>query len=175
MNMMALRTAIRALWLHRLRSILTMTGIAVGIAAVILMVAIGTATQEKVIAQIQNLGANLIMVVPGQRIGPGGVRLSGDSNVLLTEDDGVAIRAEIPSVREVGAMWWGSGQSINGNRNSWSRMHGISAGYLDVRSWPVISGRPITEEDDATVAKVALLGQTVAARLFDPGRTRSAR
>lgn len=108
MNLMALRTAVRALWLHRLRSLLTMTGIAVGIAAVILMVAIGTATQEKVIAQIQNLGANLIMVVPGQRIGPGGVRLSGDANVLLTEDDGQAIRAEIPSVREVGAMWWGA-------------------------------------------------------------------
>ena len=167
--MMALRTAIRALWLHRLRSILTMTGIAVGIAAVILMVAIGTATQKQVIDQIQNLGANVMMVVAGQRTGPGGVRLSGDTNVLLTEDDAVAIRTQLPSVREVGAAWWGSGQAINGNRNSWSRMHGITAGFMEVRAWPVVSGRLVTEEDNASVAKVALLGQTVVNRLFEPG------
>ena len=167
--MMALRTAIRALWLHRLRSILTMTGIAVGIAAVILMVAIGTATQKQVIDQIQNLGANVMMVVAGQRTGPGGVRLSGEFNVLLTEDDAVAIRTQLRSVREVGAAWWGSGQAINGNRNSWSRMHGITAGFMAVRAWPVVSGRLVTEEDNAAVAKVALLGQTVVNRLFEPG------
>ena len=97
--MIALRTAVRALWLHRLRSILTMTGIAVGIAAVILMVAIGTATQKQVIDQIQNLGANLMMVAAGQRTGPGGVRLSGDSNVLLTEDDAIAIGTQRRSPR----------------------------------------------------------------------------
>ncbi|EWY40382.1 multidrug ABC transporter substrate-binding protein [Skermanella stibiiresistens SB22] len=169
MNAMVLKTAIRALWLHRLRSLLTMTGIAVGIAAVILMVAIGTATQGQVIAQIQNLGANLIMVVPGQRIGPGGVRLSGDSNVLLTEEDGIAVGLEIPSVRAVSSMWWGSGQSINGNKNSWSRMHGITAQYLTIRDWPLIAGRDLSDEDNAAVAKVAILGQTVVGRLFEPG------
>jgi putative ABC transport system permease protein len=80
-----------------------MTGIAVGIAAVILMVAIGTATQKQVIDQIQNLGANVMMVVAGQRTGPGGVRLSGESNVD-TGGEFISRRIDEPIRRMIGGI-----------------------------------------------------------------------
>src|SRR5215469_11287479 len=101
MNVLAaMRIALRALRVNRLRSALTMLGIVIGVAAVIAMVAVGSGATERIQQQIQAIGSNLIMVVPGS-ITSNGIRLGSGATVTLTEDDARAIAAECPSVAVV--------------------------------------------------------------------------
>jgi putative ABC transport system permease protein len=161
----ALRIALRSLRVNKLRTALTMLGIMIGVGAVIAMVSIGAGAQARVAEQIQSLGSNLIIVLPGSR-NAGGLRLGQGSQVTITEDDAVAIAREIPIVQATAPASRGGAQVVYGNLNWSTSITGVTADFLDVRDWPLDAGRPILREDVDGATKVALVGQTTALNLF---------
>ena len=165
MNFMALlRIALRALAVNKLRSALTMLGIVIGVGAVIVMIAVGAGAQARVEEQIRALGSNLLLVMPGSTTA-GGVRLGFGSGSTLTEDDVVAVNREIPEALAAPALR-GAAQVIWGNTNWSTQVFGVTPEYLDVRQWPLASGRSFEPAEMAAAAKVCLIGATVAKQLF---------
>ncbi len=161
----SIRIALRALRVNRLRSALTMLGIVIGVAAVIAMVAVGSGATARIQEQIQSIGSNLIIVMPGS-ITSGGIRLGSGMQVSLTEDDAKAIAAECPAVSAVAPEVRGAAQVVNGENNWATGIEGTTPEYLTIRESSVIQGRPFTSQDVDSAAKVALLGQTVVRNLF---------
>jgi len=159
-----LRIALRALAVNKLRSALTMLGIVIGVGAVIVMIAVGSGAQARVEEQIRALGSNLLLVMPGSTTA-GGVRMGFGSGSTLTEDDVVAINREIPEALAAPALR-GAAQVIWGNSNWSTQIYGTTPEYLDVRQWPLLSGRTFEPAEMAGAAKVALIGATVAKQLF---------
>jgi len=165
MNFLALlRIALRALAVNKLRSALTMLGIVIGVGAVIVMIAVGGGAQARVEEQIRALGSNLLLVMPGSTTA-GGVRMGFGSGSTLTEDDVAAINREIPEALGAPALR-GSAQVIWGNANWSTQIFGVTPEYLDVRQWPLASGRSFEPGEMAGAAKVCLIGATVARQLF---------
>jgi len=162
----SVRIAIRALRVNRLRSVLTMLGIIIGVAAVIAMVAVGSGATARIEAQIQSIGSNIIMILPGS-ITAGGIRLGGGATVTLTEDDAKAIATECPAV-SAAAPTVRSGAQVTFGSNNWATtIQGTTPDYLVIRDAALSAGRPFTSQDVDSAAKVALLGQTVVDNLFD--------
>jgi len=157
--------ALQSLKSNTLRSVLTTLGIIIGVGAVIIMVSVGNGTKERINAMIDNLGANLMMVMPGRSFGRG---VSGGAGSLptLTEDDARAIENEIAAVSLTAPMVRGSAQLVAGNANWSSSIYGITSAYLEARQWAVSIGRQFDPEDISRSSKVALLGKTVADNLF---------
>ena len=165
MNFMALlRIALRALAVNKLRSALTMLGIVIGVGAVIVMIAVGAGAQARVEEQIRALGSNLLLVMPGSTTA-GGVRLGFGSGSTLTEDDVVAINRDLPEALAAPALR-GSAQVVWGNSNWSTQIYGVTPEYLDVRQWPLASGRIFEAGEMQGAAKVCLIGATVAKQLF---------
>jgi putative ABC transport system permease protein len=165
MNFLALlRIALRALAVNKMRSALTMLGIVIGVGAVIVMIAVGAGAQARVEEQIRSLGSNLLLVMPGSTTS-GGVRMGFGSGSTLTEDDVLAINREIPEAIAAPALR-GSAQVIWGNSNWSTQIYGTTPEYLEVRQWPLVSGRTFEPAEMAGAAKVALIGATVARQLF---------
>ena len=161
----AFRIALRALRVNRLRSALTMLGIVIGVAAVIAMVAVGSGATARIQEQIQAIGSNLILVIPGS-ITSNGVRLGSGAMVTLSEDDAKAIAAECPAVAAVAPTVRGGAQVMFGNNNWATQIIGTTPDYLTIREQSVVAGAAFTTDDVNSGAKVALLGQTVAQNLF---------
>ena len=161
----AVRIALRALRVNRLRSALTMLGIVIGVAAVIAMVAVGSGATQRIQEQIQAIGSNLILVIPGS-ITSNGVRLGSGATVTLSEDDARAIVAECPAVAAVAPGVRGGAQVTFGNSNWATSIVGTTPDYLAIRQQSAILGSAFTADDENSAAKVALLGQTVAQNLF---------
>jgi putative ABC transport system permease protein len=161
----AIRIALRALRVNRLRSALTMLGIIIGVSAVIAMVAVGSGATARIQEQIEAIGSNLIMVLPGS-ITSNGIRLGSGAVVTLSEDDAKAIAAECPSVAVVAPAVRGGAQVMFGNNNWATSIQGTTPDFLTIRDQPVAQGNPFTVDDVNSAAKVALLGQTVAQNLF---------
>ncbi|HYC45439.1 MAG TPA: ABC transporter permease [Burkholderiales bacterium] len=160
-----IRIALRALRVNKMRSILTMLGIIIGVGAVITMIAIGSGAQAQVEEQIKSLGTNLIIVLPGS-VTAGGVRMGAGSRNTLTEDDGYALQREIPNVQAAAPTLRGTGHVVAGG-NNWSTVfYGITPEYFEARNWTVATGRGFEAADVNGAAKVALLGETVARSLF---------
>jgi putative ABC transport system permease protein len=159
-----LRIALRALAVNKLRSALTMLGIVIGVAAVIVMIAVGAGAHARVEEQIRALGSNLLLVTPGSTTA-GGVRLGFGSRSTLTEDDAAAINREIPEALAAPALR-GSAQVIWANTNWATQIQGTVPEYLDVRQWPLAAGRSFEPAEMAAGAKVCLIGATVARQLF---------
>jgi macrolide transport system ATP-binding/permease protein len=166
---MAIGTAIRALRRNKLRSVLTMLGIFIGVAAVIAMVAVGDGARASVKEKMQNLGTNLLVVLPGATT-TNGVRAGVGSRSTLTVGDALAIRDEDTGVESVSYIDRQVAQVISGNRNWNTGIDGTTPNYLSIRNWPVASGRQFSEEEVRGAAPVCLLGQTVVNNLFDPGQ-----
>ena len=165
MNFVALlRIALRALAVNKLRSALTMLGIVIGVGAVIVMIAVGGGAHARVEEQIRALGSNLLLVMPGSTTA-GGARMGFGSGSTLTEDDVAAINREIPEALAAPALR-GSAQVIWGNSNWSTQVFGVTPEYLEVRQWPLASGRTFEAGEMAGAAKVALIGATVAKQLF---------
>jgi putative ABC transport system permease protein len=165
MNFVALlRIALRALAVNKLRSALTMLGIVIGVGAVIVMIAVGGGAHARVEEQIRALGSNLLLVTPGSTTS-GGARMGFGSGSTLTEDDVAAINREIPEALAAPALR-GSAQVIWGNSNWSTQVFGVTPEYLEVRQWPLASGRIFEAGEMAGAAKVALIGATVAKQLF---------
>ena len=162
---MTVKVALKSLLANKLRSILAMLGIIIGVGAVITMVAVGSGAQARVAEQIQSLGSNLIIVLSGS-VTSSGVRMGTSSQQTITEDDATAIGREIPAVQAVAPSVRGTAQVVFGNLNWSTAIQGVTQDYFEVREWPVVNGRPFGPEDVDGATKVALLGQTTALNLF---------
>jgi len=159
------RIALRALRVNKMRSALTMLGIIIGVGAVIAMLAVGTGASRQIAEQISSMGSNLLIVMPGS-VTSGGLRMGFGSQSTLTLDDADAILRECPAVQDVAPSLGGAAQVVYGNLNWSTNVQGTTSGILVVRDWAIAQGRPMTEEDIRSSAKVALLGQTVVENLF---------
>jgi putative ABC transport system permease protein len=166
MNLLAtLRIALNALRVNKLRSILTMLGIIIGVAAVITMIAVGAGAQSRVEEQIKSLGSNLMIILPGSTTSSG-VRLGAGANQNLTEDDALAIAREVPEVQVAAPTNRRTEQVIAGSTNWSTSIYGVNPDYFEAREWPLVSGRMFEQAELTGSAKVALIGQTVAQQLF---------
>jgi putative ABC transport system permease protein len=159
-----LREALAAMAANRMRSILTMLGMVIGVGAVILMLAIGTGVQEKVKASIASMGSNLFIVLSGSAA-QGGVRLGTGNAPTLTLADADAIR-ELPNVAAVAPMQPGGAQVIYGSQNWGTQITGTSPDYFEVTGVGIARGYPFDESDVRGATRVALIGQTVVENLF---------
>jgi putative ABC transport system permease protein len=165
MNVLGLlRVAMRALAVNKLRSLLTMLGIIIGVAAVIVMIAVGGGAQARVEEQIRSLGSNLLLILSGTTTA-GGVRMGFGSNLTISEDDAAAIPRDIPETTAAPALR-GTAQLIWGNQNWSTVIFGVTPEYIDVRQWELAAGRLFDATDMAGATKVCLIGQTVARQLF---------
>ena len=162
---MAVEIGLTALRANRLRSALTMLGIVIGVAAVIAMVAVGSGATERIQQQIEAIGSNLILVIPGS-ITSNGVRLGSGATVTLSEDDARAIASECPAVAEVAPTVRGGAQVTYGNNNWATSIVGTTPDYLTIRDQTVVRGNPFSADDGSSGTKVALLGGTVSQNLF---------
>ena len=162
---MAVEIALTALRANRLRSALTMLGIVIGVAAIIAMVAVGSGATERIQQQIEAIGSNLILVIPGS-ITSNGVRLGSGATVTLSEDDARAIASECPAVATVAPTVRGGAQVTYGNNNWATSIVGTTPDYLTIRDQTVVRGNPFSADDGSSGTKVALLGGTVSQNLF---------
>jgi putative ABC transport system permease protein len=159
------RIALRALKVNRMRSALTMLGIIIGVAAVIAMVGVGAGATARIEQQIQSIGSNLIIVLPGS-ISSNGVRLGSGAVASLTQDDAKAIAADCPSVSAVAPTVRGGVQVVYGNSNWATSAQGVTPDYMTIRDYTMLSGQFFTTQDVDAAAKTAVLGETVAQNLF---------
>jgi len=163
-----MRDALQALRVNILRSVLTTLGIIIGVAAVIVMVSVGSGAEAKVAELINSLGSNLLYVSPGTTTS-GGIRLGTGSLPTTTEDDAEAIQREVPEAQIVSCTVRGAGQVVFGNLNWSTVIYGVTPDYFEAREWEIENGRGFTLEDNKGSAKVVILGQTVSDNLF-PGQ-----
>ena len=161
----ALRSALRALAANALRSVLTMLGIIIGVAAVIAMIAVGQGATQRVQEQMKGLGSNIMLVLPGG-VSQAGVRLGAQTRQRLTEEDAQAIALEIPEVQVAAPTSRTTGQLVWGNTNWGSTIIGVNNDYLEARDWPLQSGRMFDTAELAGSAKVAWVGATVVRELL---------
>ena len=161
----AMRSAWRALLANPLRSLLTMLGIIIGVAAVITMIAIGQGATERVQEHMKVLGANVMLVLPGSS-NSGGVRQGAQSSQALTEVDAQAIALEVPEVQVAAPSSRATVQAVYGGTNWSTPVFGATNDYLEARDWPLASGRLFEVAEAQGAAKVVILGQTVARELF---------
>jgi putative ABC transport system permease protein len=161
----ALRSALRALAANALRSVLTMLGIIIGVAAVIAMIAVGQGATQRVQEQMKGLGSNIMLVLPGG-VSQAGVRLGAQTRQRLTEEDAQAIALEIPEVQVAAPTSRTTGQLVWGNTNWGSTIIGVNNDYLEARDWPLQSGRMFDAAELAGSAKVAWVGATVVRELL---------
>lgn len=153
-----------ALWANRLRSFLTMLGMMIGVAAVILMSAIGEGSKKSINEQIAAMGSNLFIVMSGSTTSSG-ARAGFGAAPTLTTKDATAI-SELPGVVAVAPTVMGSAQMVYGSNNWSARMVASTPGFFDVREWGVERGYIFSDSDVRNAARVVVLGQTVAENLF---------
>jgi putative ABC transport system permease protein len=165
MFLVAARIALRALARHRLRTLLTILGIMVGIAAVVCTVALGNGSAEQIQQQMRNLGDNFIWIENGSR-NLGGVQTGAGGVPHLTVDDNDAIVRDVAEVARCSPNVDGRVQLVRGDVNWNTSYRGVSPDYLLIKAWPVALGAPFSDEDVRSSARVAVLGRTVATQLF---------
>ncbi len=159
-----LSEAWHAMGANRLRSFLTMLGMMIGVAAVIMMLAIGQGAQFMVDQSIASMGSNLFIILSGSTTS-GGLRMGTGATPTLTTSDAEAI-AELPSIAAVAPVSPGTGQIVYGSNNWSTAVAGSTPSILVVRDWPVSAGYAFTDSDVRAATRVALLGRTVVQNLF---------
>jgi putative ABC transport system permease protein len=160
-----LRLALTALLRNKLRSFLTALGIIIGVGAVIAMVAIGEGAKSQVEETFAAMGTNLLIVMPGSS-SSGGARGGFGSQPTLTWDDLKAVQTEVPRVARAAAVLRLNGQLQSEDQNWATSIQGTTPEYLEIRKWKTTHGVPLTASDVDSGAKVVLLGQTVAEKLY---------
>ena len=161
----SLRMAITALLANKMRSILTMLGIIIGVGSVIVMIAIGLGVQQTVTSSIASLGSNMIIVTPGST-NQGGVRSAAGSSQTLKLDDAEAIKKKIKNIDYVSPTVNSSYQVVYGNQNWNSSVYGVTPEFLNIRDLTVSTGSFISNQDLESRNRVAVIGTTVATNLF---------
>ncbi|MBI2286442.1 MAG: ABC transporter permease [Nitrosomonadales bacterium] len=154
----------RAMGANRLRTMLTMLGMVIGVSAVVLMMSIGQGAQYAIKQTIAAMGSNLFVLLSGHT-STGGVRSGSGGAHTLTVSDAEAI-ADLPGVQAVAPIHPGNAQVVYGPNNWNTSVIGTTPAYLEARSWPVISGSAFTNSDVRSATRVALIGKTAAENLF---------
>ncbi|HEY2518207.1 MAG TPA: ABC transporter permease [Polyangiaceae bacterium] len=160
-----IKLALRSIQRNVLRAVLTVLGILIGVAAVVTITALGAGARDLVGGRIQALGSNFILVFP-QSSQVSGAKGAQGSGHRLSDDDGRAIEREASSVKLVAPMLGGAGQVVFGDRNWATGITGTTTGILEIGNWEIARGEMWNEHDEATKAKVVVLGATVAKKLF---------
>jgi putative ABC transport system permease protein len=160
-----IRIAVRALRRNKMRTVLTMLGMIIGVAAVIAMVGIGNGAKSQVEAQIASLGQNVVLVWSGN-VTRGGVHMGWGNAGTLSIDDAEAIQREIPGITVVSPEVRGGSQIAAGNEDWSTQILGESAEYFDLRKWLFSEGGTFGPQDVRGAGKVAVIGQTIAHQLY---------
>jgi putative ABC transport system permease protein len=160
------REALQALVRNRVRSLLTMLGIVMGVGSFICVVAVGRAGSSRVETQLSNVGDNLIWVEAGSRA-RSGVRIGSRGTKTLVEGDSRAVLDQVPGVKSASPNVDGRIQVVYGNLNWGTQYRGVSPEYFEIRKWSVRLGAAFTQDDMEKNAPVCVLGPTVATNLFD--------
>ncbi len=169
MNILNLfKVSVRAVANNKMRSFLSMLGIIIGVAAVIIMMSIGQGSKESIRAELSTMGTNLINIRPGADM-RGGVRQDPSSMQTLKMADYERIMREKKFVTKVSPEVTASGQAINGNNNTNTTVYGESPEYLDIKQWTVEQGDCFTQEDIKKAAKVCVVGTTIVNELYGEG------
>ena len=162
-----IRIAMRALARNKMRSSLTMLGIIIGVGAVIAMVSVGQGAQKEAQDQIASMGSNMLFVQSGT-VNRGGMRMGWGATKTLVYDDMVAIKREIPTVKDAAPGASATAQVVFGNDNWATNVNGTEAQYFDIRTWPFVEGGPFSQDDVTLAANVAVIGETIRKNLFGP-------
>jgi putative ABC transport system permease protein len=166
MNLLdSLAVGLRALSVNKMRSMLTVLGIIVGVAAVVCMVSVGSGARQEVSEKIRTLGANLVVIRPGAQLS-GAARLETGTRQTLTEDDALALRRQLTNVQAVAPTLSRPMQVVAGNNNWATFVDGIDNDYLVAREWRIANGRTFTLDELGSGAKVAIIGVDVGEALF---------
>lgn len=164
---MILRVAMRAIWRNKTRSALTMLGIIFGIAAVIVVLAIGKGASQNMVAQIAKMGDNVVMIFSEQRHAAAGVHGGAGEGQSLTASDGIAIRRELAHIVKAESPEVRTQMQIVFQDKNWNTtIYGCSTEFLTIRNWRVESGDFFTDQEERQCARVCVLGKTVAANIF---------
>src|SRR6185503_15949761 len=153
---------------NKMRTLLTMLGIVIGVGAVIVMVAVGNGAQTMIQDQIQGLGTNLLIVMPGSGT-PGGVNQGAGSFNRLTVQDAEKIKRDATTLSAVSPVITTRTQVIGGTGNWRTSINGVSLDYPTIRNWTTRSGTYFSDADLKSGRKVAVLGATVVNNLFPDG------
>lgn len=159
------KVSLKAVANNKMRSFLSMLGIIIGVAAVIIMMSIGQGSKESIRAELSTMGTNLLTIRPGADM-RGGVRQDPSSMQTLKMADYQRILQEKKFVTKVSPEVTASGQVIYGNNNTTTTMYGESTDYLDIKQWNIEEGECFTEEDIKKAAKVCVVGKTIVTELF---------
>lgn len=162
----SVKIALDALVSNKLRSILTMLGIIIGVGAVIAMVSIGMGVRDKISTSIASLGSNLIIVMPGAS-SSSGVRGAAGTKTTLTLKDAQAIARDVDGIAAIAPAVSSQYQMVAGNMNWTTSVQGTTPEYMEVRNVTVEAGSFITNDDLNARNRVAVIGATVAANLFE--------
>jgi putative ABC transport system permease protein len=160
-----LGSAVWALLRNKMRSMLTVLGIMIGIAAVICVVAIGRAGQARVEQQLNNLGDNFVWIEAGGRA-VNGVRTGTHASPTLTLGDALAIKNQVPIIKSVSPNVDASVQMVYGNQNWYASYRGVAPEYFEIKRWYVDQGAFFSQDDVESAADVCVLGRTVRDQLF---------
>ena len=160
------REAVQALVRNRIRSLLTMLGIIMGVGSFICVVAVGHAGSSRVEEQLSNVGDNLIWVEAGARA-RNGVRIGSRGSKTLVVGDVQTVMEQVPGLKSASPNVDGRIQAIYGNLNWGTQYRGVSPEYFEIRKWEVRLGAAFTQDDMERNAAVCVLGQTVAVNLFE--------
>jgi putative ABC transport system permease protein len=163
-----LRVALRAMRRNKLRTLLTMLGMIIGVGAVIVTVSLGSGAKAQVEKQIASLGENVVMVYSGS-FTRGGARSGWNAAGTLSVDDAVSIEREIPDVTVTSPELRNGTLVAAGDENWFTSILGESEDYLQIRSWPLAEGAMFTEMDVRSAGKFAVIGKTVADQLYPDG------
>jgi len=163
---MTLRIALKALNRNKMRTVLTMLGMIIGVGAVITMVGLGTGARTTIEERVKSAGTNMIMVNAGN-FSTGGVRMGQGNSTTLMPEDAAAIR-QLPGVQYVAASANSRAQVIAGNQNWSTQVQGTDTDLPLIRSWPTKYGAFFTQQDVSGAQKVAVLGSVVSDTLFGP-------
>ena len=169
MNILNLfKVSITAIASNKMRSFLSMLGIIIGVAAVIIMMSIGQGSKESIRKELSTMGTNLLTIRPGADM-RGGVRQDPSAMQTLKMADYERIMMEKKYVTNVSPEVTSAGQVIYGNNNTNSTIYGESPEYLDIKQWAIEQGDCFTEEDVKKAAKVVVVGKTIVTELFGEG------
>ena len=169
MNILNLfKVSITAIASNKMRSFLSMLGIIIGVAAVIIMMSIGQGSKESIRKELSTMGTNLLTIRPGADM-RGGVRQDPSAMQTLKMADYQRIMMEKKYVTNVSPEVTSAGQVIYGNNNTNSTIYGESPEYLDIKQWAIEQGDCFTEEDVKKAAKVVVVGKTIVTELFGEG------
>lgn len=164
----SIKMAFEGMVSNKLRTLLTLLGIIIGIGAVIAMVSLGLGMKENVKSNISKLGSNLLIITSGGRTATG-ARLAAGEGARLTFDDALAIERQVDGIAGVSASVSSSYQLVVGNQNWTSRVEGTTPSNFTIQNYEISEGRELTEADLNSRGRVCVIGKTVADNLFPEG------